>query len=268
MIAYSREQGSVVNFPTNLTVGDKVIRKLVASGIEQIKVSVDATSGGTYILVRQSDRFEKVVRNIELVNAIKKEQGLTEPEIRLNYALQSYNLKELPDLMRFAKEHGVKTVYVQDLNYFSVEAEKSELCDFSKELLVETLDRAENLAKENGIDTNIVNWRRNMDSFYNKTLPANDFTPNDNYCSFPWVSVFIDVHGNVKPCPVFVWDKDAESSGNCLEQEFESIWNGEAYQQLRGEFKSNTRRHPICKNCVPPNVFDMRVIFQKMLIRR
>ena len=268
MIEYARRGGSVVNFPTNLTLNETVARKLVETGIHQIKVSIDAVSRSTYLTVRQSDKFDNVKRNIEYINRMKRERSLRRPEIRINFALQRHNMDELPALMEFAHQHGIDTVYVQDLNYFSVETEKPELCGFSREGLVSILDKAEGIARKYRIRTNIVNWRRNMDELFNKTLPVAEFEVNDRRCLFPWVSVFIDVHGNVKPCPVFVWDKDAKSLGNCLEREFGKIWNSEAYRQLRKEFRNNIRRHPVCKRCVPPNLFDMRLIFQKMLLQR
>ncbi len=267
MIKYSREHGSIVNFPTNLTLNDKVIRKLIDSKIDQIKVSIDAVDKDTYIIVRQSDKFDIVKRNIETINRIKQEEGLEHPEIRLNYSFQKANMDDLDELVEFAHEHQIGTIYVQDLNYFAVEAEKEELCGFSKEHLIKVLDSADKKAQEYGISTNIGNWRRNMDDFYNKTLPAEQYEANDTKCTFPWVSCFIDVHCNVLPCPVFVWEKESQSLGNALEVPFAEIWNGPMYQQLRAEFKQNIRRNPICKRCVPPNIFDMKLIFEKMLLR-
>ncbi|MEM8501095.1 MAG: radical SAM protein [Pseudomonadota bacterium] len=267
MIKYSREHGSIVNFPTNLTLNERVITDLIDSQIDQIKVSIDAIDKDTYIIVRQSDWFDIVTRNIRTINRIKEERGINYPEIRLNYSFQKANMDDLVGLMDFAREHKVGTIYVQDLNYFSVEDEKDKLCGFTKEHLIEVLDAADAKAREYGIDTNIGNWRRNMDAFYNKTLPTEEYAENHTKCTFPWVSCFIDVNGNVLPCPVFVWEKQSESLGNALETPFEEIWNGETYKQLRGEFKDNIRRNPICKKCVPPNIFDMKLIFQKMLLR-
>jgi radical SAM protein with 4Fe4S-binding SPASM domain len=267
MIKYARQHGSIVNFPTNLTLGERVIKKLIDSQIDQIKVSIDAVENDTYMIVRQSDKLDNVKRNIDTINRIKEEEGLSYPEIRLNYAFQAANMDELVDLVEFAHKNKIATIYVQDLNYFSVENEKEQLCGFTKEHLIEVLEAADNKAQEYGIDTNIGNWHRNLDEFYNKTLPATDFDPNDTRCTFPWVSAFIDVHGNVLPCPVFVWEKESDSLGNCLERPFSEIWNSASYQQLRREFKQNIRVNPICKRCVPPNIFDMKLIFQKMLLR-
>ena len=267
MIKYSRENGSIVNFPTNLTLNERVITQLIDSKIDQIKVSIDAFNKDTYIIVRQSDWLDIVKRNIATINRIKAERGINYPDIRLNYAFQKANMDELMDVMQYAHENKIKTLYVQDLNYFSVEDEKDQLCGFSMEHLADVLDKAAAKAKQYGIDTNIDNWRRNIEGFYNKTLSSDNYEDNDTKCTFPWVSCFIDVHCNVKPCPVFVWEKDSASLGNCLETPFPEIWNGATYQQIRGEFKENIRVNPICKRCVPPNIFDMKLIFQKMLLR-
>ena len=267
MIEYSRSNGSVVNFPTNLTLNEKITRKLVDTQISQIKVSIDAITSDTYIIVRQSDKLDIVKRNIALINKIKKEKNLSYPEIRLNYAFQKANMHELLDLIDFAHENDIRTIYVQDLNYFSVEDYKDRLCGFSQENLEFLLREAETKAGKYSINTNIGNWIRNMPEFYNKTLAANQYTHNEKLCTFPWVSTFIDVFGNVKPCPVFVWDKHAKHLGNCLEHDFKDIWKSGGYQELRAEFKKNIRSNDICKRCVPPNIVDMQLIFNKMLLK-
>ena len=225
--------------------------------------------------LRRAKLKRTILRGVNLKNADLSHADLEDADFRGGLVLgdspeeslgmEQSDLSEC--LMDFAREHKVGTIYVQDLNYFSVEDEKDQLCGFTKEHLIEVLDAADKKAQEYGIDTNIGNWRRNMDAFYNKTLPTEEYIENNTKCTFPWVSCFIDVHGNILPCPVFVWEKKSESLGNALETPFEEIWNGETYKKLRGEFKENIRRNPICKKCVPPNIFDMKLIFQKMLLR-
>lgn len=268
MIKYCRQHQSIVNFPTNLTLNENIILKLIDTQINQIKVSIDAFSRDTYLIVRQSDKLNIVKRNIELINQIKKERKLDLPELRLNYAFQKANMHELLDIIDYAYENNIATIYVQDLNYFSVESYKPDLCGFNRTDLENLLAEAERRAQDYGIKTNIRNWQRNMSAFYNKTLPKEDYEENDKHCTFPWVSVFIDVDGNVKPCPVFVWDKHANHLGNCLETDFKSIWRGQPYQTLRQEFRRNIRSNKICQRCVPPNIVDMNLIFNKMLLKR
>ncbi len=268
MIEHCRMNGSVVNFPTNLSLSEKIIEKLVDTQIDQLKVSIDASTPEMFRMVRRSEKFNILLRNIRLINNIKKKKSLKYPEIRFNFALQKYNIDELPKLITLAKELNVSTIYIQDLNYFSVEKEKEELCGFNLQKLREILDTSEQIARKNGINTNISNWKRNLDRLYNKMLSKDQFVPNAIKCNFPWVSTFIDVHGNVKPCPVFVWERNAKSLGNCLEQSFKKIWNNESYKKLRWEFKRNIRSNPICERCVPPNILDMKLILQKMILRK
>ena len=267
MIEYSRENGSIVNFPTNLTMPAPVVEKLVHTKIDQLKISIDAVTRETYREVRGVDKFERVIQNIRLINSIKAEIGAHHPDLRFNFALQKYNVHELPPLVNLALEMCVSTIYVQDLNYFSVEDDKPELCGIDRKTLKKVLNDSERLAKNCGIKTNIANWRRNFESFYNKMLPKDQFVPNTNKCNFPWFSIFIDVEGNVKPCPVFVFAKNGEVLGNSLKEPFASIWNNDRYHRIRREFKRNIRRNDICKRCVPPDILDINLIFRKMLLR-
>jgi len=268
MIAYCKSKGAVVNFPTNLNVSSKLIPKLVEAGPQQIKVSIDSATPETYRKVRRKNSFEKIQKNIRLINTLKQEHNLHHPEIRFNFALQKANIGELPQVLSLASELGVDTVYIQDLNYFSIEDKKSALCNIDRHALRAMLGKGAQIARQKGINTNLVNWKRHFSSFYNKMLPQDQFHPNSIKCLFPWVSAFIDVHGNVKPCPVFVWEKDSYSLGNCLEVPFEKMWNGSQYHELRKAFKQNKRECAICERCVPPDLFDMKLIFQKMLLRK
>jgi len=267
MIRYCKERGAIVNFPTNLNVPNQTIEKLVGAGPHQIKVSIDAATPETYKIVRQKNSFQKVIENIRRINAIKEERQTRYPEIRFNLALQKENIDELPHLFSLASDLNVKTIYVQDLNYFSVEEEKENLCGIDRNYLKEMLFQSEMIAKQKNIATNLRNWDRQFDHLYNKMLPKAQFLPNTIRCNFPWVSSFIDVHGNVKPCPVFVWDEKSSPLENCLEQPFKRIWNGERYRHLRYSFKQKDRECAICNRCVPPDLFDMKLIFQKMLLR-
>ena len=267
MIAYCKSKGAVVNFPTNLNVSSKLIPRLVEAGPQQIKVSIDSATPETYRKVRRANAFDKIQKNIRLINILKKERNLLYPEIRFNFALQKANIHELPQVLSLASELGVDTVYIQDLNYFSIEDKKSELCNIDKRYLKAILGKCVHMARKNSIKTNLDNWQRHFDLFHNKMLPKEQFQPNSVNCLFPWVSAFIDVHGNVKPCPVFVWEKDSYSLGNCIENTFKFIWNGKKYRILRKSFKRRDRECEICKRCVPPSLMDMKLIFSKMILR-
>ena len=267
MIAYCKSKGAVVNFPTNLNVSSKLIPKLVEAGPQQIKVSIDSATPETYRKVRKANAFERIQKNIHLINTLKQEYNLQHPEIRFNFALQKANIGELPQVLSLASELGVDTVYIQDLNYFSIEDKKSALCNIDRRNLRAMLGKCALIARKNRIKTNLDNWQRHFDLFYNKMLPQKKFQPNSINCLFPWVSAFIDVHGNVKPCPVFVWEKGSYSLGNCLENSFKVIWNGQKYRILRQSFKRRDREFAICKRCVPPSLLDMRLIFSKMILR-
>jgi radical SAM protein with 4Fe4S-binding SPASM domain len=267
MINYCKLKGAVVNFPTNLNVSSSFIVKLVEAGPQQIKVSIDSATPETYRRVRRANSFEKIKKNIRLINALKQKHNLNHPEIRFNFALQKANIDELPQVLSLASELGVDIVYIQDLNYFSVEDKKNALCSIDQNVLRTMLCKCARIARKNRIKTNLNNWKRNFDLFYNKMLPQEQFQPNAIYCLFPWVSAFIDVHGNVKPCPVFVWEKDSYSLGNGLKNSFKLIWNGKKYRILRQLFKRRDREFAICKRCVPPSLFDMKHIFSEMILR-
>ena len=95
--------------------------------------------------------------------------------------------------------------------------------------------------------------------------PIEKFKPNLRICYFPWISTYIDVYGNVKPCPHFVFKADEGIMGNVFDHQFKDIWNNYNYKRLRLEFKNRQRPFTVCKTCIPKNMSDLIQITSKFL---
>ena len=90
-------------------------------------------------------------------------------------------------------------------------------------------------------------------------------TSNNKTCYFPWFSTYIEVNGDVRPCPHFMFTPDEGKMGNVFEQSFESIWNNEHYTKLRQAFKKRHRPYTPCETCIPQGLFDLLHISSRLL---
>jgi len=266
MVRYAKEKGMGVTFPTNLTLADGHLEEIVDSGIDVLKVSLDATTRETYARIRGTDHFERVVDAIRGINEWKERKGSATPHIRINYALQSLNVDELEDMVRMAAELKAEALYVQYLDYVDVEDLKEDpVGDLTPDLLRHTLRRAQDVAERLGVETNIPIWLRDLNLYVNKMTTMGRFKFNGRRCYFPWISTFIEVNGDVKVCPIFTRKRDEGKMGNIFDQPFESIWNGEGYVSIRRALRAGERPFAPCRQCIPQTLRNIFTIFFKML---
>ncbi|MHC4942279.1 MAG: radical SAM protein [Planctomycetota bacterium] len=266
MVRYAKAKGIGVTFPTNLTLAHKKVDELVESGIDVLKVSLDATTAETYHKIRGTDHFDRVVETLQAINALKAENGLEAPHIRINYALQKHNLHELLDMVSMAGDLKAEAIYIQYLDYVDVDDLKDELVgEMSAIDLKGLLTEARALAKSKGIETNIAVWLRDLEIYHQKMNSMGKRLPLERKCYYPWITTFIEANGDVKACPIFTRKRGEARLGNIFEQPFDSIWNGEAYIELRRQLRAGGRPTAPCRQCVPQSLSNIFMIFSKML---
>ena len=165
-----------------------MIDKIVDSGIDQLKVSIDGATRETYHEIRKKDLFDKLLSNVQAINAAKQARGQSTPNIRYNFALQSSNFDEVLDMIDLAVKSEVKVVYIQYLAYYGGEERKRDLVKgFTKENVLDLLVRAETKAKAHGITTNIANWMLQFDKYWEQMDVEAEFQPDKTHCYFPMV---------------------------------------------------------------------------------
>ena len=269
IIRYAKAHGALVNCATNLTLVGNKIDEIINSGIDQLKVSVDAATSETFLKIRGFDLYDILVDNIKKINKMKKKQGVSHPVVRFNYALQYDNIDELLLTIELAKELDIKTMFIQYLAYVDREDRKRKLVgDLTKNKLMTVLKEAELLTKRYGITTNIDMWKREFEFFWNNMLPGQYFSPEDKPCYFPWFSSWIDADGTVRPCPVIPWRIGVAEMGNVfLKESFRSIWNNEAYCSFRRVHACGKRPVEVCRTCVPVSLSSIFKIGTKLLPR-
>jgi MoaA/NifB/PqqE/SkfB family radical SAM enzyme len=250
MIAYLKGRGAAVLFNSD-TIGltPKRAVRLVESGLDEFRVSLDAASRELYARVRGVDRFDRVVENVRDLVDLKRRMERQSPRVSLWFTAMKVNLHELPALVRLAAAIAVPEVYVQRLVFtghgLAVQEQSLHggLYERQEALIVE----AEGLGRTLGVALKASGLTTPLESLRGTEAGRRPWSG----CQRPWTVSYVTANGNVLPCCIAPWSaKNYRGAvlGNVLEQEFAAVWNGERYQQFRTDFESDVPPDP-CRGC-------------------
>lgn len=252
MVRYLKDRGVYVLFNTNGTVlSAKKGRELCDSGLDELRVSLDAADAKTFKLIRGRDYFNRIVRNVRAFVDMQRQEGLDLPQVSLWLTGLKETLESLPQFVRIAHDVGVKEVYLQRLVYFEQNAIGMARPD---QALFEHLDReetayieaAEAEAKALGIMFNASGASEPGTS----VKRATDTSPW-SLCRRPWSLMYFTANGRALPCCIAPFSQhgyEHYTLGDATQQTLAQIWNGPAYQAFRQSLKSD-RPAEACKNC-------------------
>src|SRR5437588_659530 len=120
MIRYLKDRGTYVLFNTNGTL--LTARKgaeLIDSGLDELRVSLDAAEPEAFRLVRGKPFFDRIVRNVTAFRAMQREGRAETPRVSLWLTGLKETIDQLGDFVRLAHDMDVAEVYLQRLVYFS-----------------------------------------------------------------------------------------------------------------------------------------------------
>ncbi len=236
MIRYLKARGTYVLFNTNGTLLSATKgRELIDSGLDELRVSLDAAEPHAFKLVRGRDMFHRIVRNVRAFRAVQRELGAATPRVSLWLTGLQETVGQLGDFVRLAHDMDVPEVYLQRLVYFP---EGQGLARPDQALFAGGDDRegrligeAEELARQLGITFNASG----------ATDPAASLKPEQSaqpwsLCRRPWTLMYITAHGRALPCciaPFSMRGYDSFTLGDATQETLRDIWNGAKYQAFR-----------------------------------
>ncbi|HYL80004.1 MAG TPA: radical SAM protein [Candidatus Acidoferrum sp.] len=249
MIAYLKGRGVAVVFNSDaIGLTAKKRRGLIESGLDELRVSMDAATAETYRAIRGVATFDRVVENVTALGHLKRQRAVALPKIALWFTVMKRNLPELPAFIRLAAKMGAAHVNVQRLvHYGEGLAVQDQSVHGTLTAMEETLlAEAGRLSQELGI----------VLSASGNTTPVESLTPEERErpwsgCQRPWSLSYVTANGNVLPCCISPWtarDYPGLILGNALAEPFAGIWNGERYQQFRTRFETSEAPDP-CRGC-------------------
>ncbi len=253
-VAHLKERGSEVLFNTNAILLDqKCGDALVAAGLDELRVSLDAVTPELYAQLRGVDRLPQVIRNLRAF--IERHGGHARPKVSLWWVAMQANLPQMPDFVRLAAELGIPEVYLQRLVYFGSGEQIGEsttmiagqsLYAALEKQQAELVSECERLADEFGLA-----FRASGATTPYESVSAMGQHPWHG-CMRPWVLMYITTNGTALPCcisPFATNDYTQIILGNVLEHPAAEVWNGAAYRELRLAVMSDAPAPWPCQFC-------------------
>jgi len=251
MIRYLKDRGTYVLFNTNgILLTRRKGQELLDSGLDELRVSIDAAEPRTFKIVRGRDMFARITRNVRAFRAMQREQGIEKPRVSLWLTGLKETVRQLNDFVRLARDLDVGEVYLQRLVYFpegqGLARPESALFAGGGDEEGHLVREAEALAEALGISFNASG----------ATDPAGSLTPQDeprpwSPCRRPWTLMYVTAHGRAIPCciaPFSMRGYDSFTLGDATQQSLREIWNGPRYQDFRGALLSD-RPPTACAGC-------------------
>lgn len=240
MIKYAKQKSLYIVTSTNGHFFRKPeeVEKVVASGIDEIIISLDGTDQESYQRYRVGGDLEIVKKGVQDLALQKIQLKRNKPLLHLQFILMKHNIDQKRKMITLGNEMG---------------ADKLSF----KTLQVTNWKEGENFLPDNSALTR-YEGKTEGGKFRTK---RRKFFPDD--CLRLWYSMVINCDGQVSPC---CFDKDGEySQGNLIESDFRSIWQGESFQNFRQRLLDSRLELEMCQDCTEgiKNLFTQTIDYHK-----
>jgi MoaA/NifB/PqqE/SkfB family radical SAM enzyme len=250
IVAYLKTRAAAVLFNSD-AIGLTRARaaRLVESGLDEYRVSIDAATPSTFRTLRGVDCFERVTTNVGRLVALQRETGRTTPQVSLWFTASRANVEELPAFVQLAADLAVPEVYVQRLvfNGLGLATDTNALHGRLRAREQALLAEAEVLASRHGVTMRASGLTTPLASLQGTAGDGRHWAG----CQRPWTLAYVTANGNVLPCCIAPWvarDYRGLILGNAFTERFADIWDGERYQRFRTDFESDRPPDP-CRGC-------------------
>ncbi|MDD5130373.1 MAG: SPASM domain-containing protein [Candidatus Omnitrophica bacterium] len=220
----------------NKGVFDRVTQSKVA-----LEVSLHASSAQLHKVLTRLNIFNEITLKIKQLVSARKNS--TAPYLVLVFLANTLNIEDLPNFIKLAASLGVDEVACNYMNIFHYSQIKLS-CFFKQEITVSAFKKAQQVAHKLKMPLRLPPYFGQQPL---QNLPR--------ICSDPWKYFYVENEGSVLPC-CFAGDH----VGYLGEVDFETIWNGFHYRNLRKSLINDVPGE-WCKYCYKyrsENVNDIR----------
>src|ERR1700720_577418 len=253
MVRYLKDRSAYVLFNTNGTVlSERHGRALIDAGLDELRVSLDASNRESFKAIRGRDYFGRIIRNVRAFRELQEREGHTRPQVSVWLTGLRETIEQLPAFVQVAAEIGVKEVYLQRLVFFEESAigkARPDQALFERLTQEEAvyLKQAEDLAHSLGVTFSASGAA----SEPGLSLKGSGDGSPWSLCRRPWTLMYFTANGRALPCciaPFSMRGYDSFTLGDATQQTLREIWNGSRYEEFRRALLSD-RPHPACSNC-------------------
>jgi MoaA/NifB/PqqE/SkfB family radical SAM enzyme len=250
MIGYLKQRGVYVLFNTNGTLlREKRFRDLIDSGLDELRVSLDAADAASYAQVRGRPFFDRIVRDVRRMREYQDEKDVRHPRISLWLTGLKETIQQLPDFVRLAASMHVREVHLQRLVFdeagFGMARPQSSLFESTEAEELACIEAAQAIGATLGVTLDASGATEP-----GLSLKQQGEKPWSG-CRRPWSLMYFTAHGRALPCciaPFSARGYETYTLGDARTQTLEEMWNGPAYADFRDRLVSDAPPKP-CQNC-------------------
>ena len=251
MIRYLKDRGTYVLFNTNGTLlQPKKFQALIDTGLDELRVSLDAADRASYLRVRGKDFFNRIVRDVGKFTAFQRETGATTPRVSLWLTGLKETVEQLPAFVRLAASMGVREVHLQRLVFdeagFGLARPEHSLFEQTRADESAAIEEAQAIGRELGVTLDAsgatepgLSLKRQADDKPWAT------------CRRPWSLMYFTAHGRALPCCIAPFSARGYGNytlGDASQETLREIWNSPAYKGFRTGLLGDAPPAP-CRNC-------------------
>ena len=253
MVRYLKDRGVYVLFNTNGTVlSERNGRALIDAGLDELRVSLDASNRKSFKAIRGRDYFGRIIHNVRAFRELQEQGGHTKPQVSVWLTGLKETVEELPAFVKVAADAGVKEVYLQRLVFFAEKAfgkARPDQALFERLTQEEAayLKQAEDLAHALGITFSASGAA----SEPGLSLKGSGDSSPWSLCRRPWSLMYFTANGRALPCCIAPFSQhgyDNYTLGHAGRQALQEIWNGPAYRDFRASLLSD-KPPRCCADC-------------------
>src|ERR1700722_6055081 len=251
MIRYLKDRGIYVLFNTNGTLlAPRKRREIIDTGLDELRVSLDAAEAESFLKVRGKDMFGRIVRNVSGFTTLQQEIGATTPRVSLWLTGLKETVDQLPEFVRLAARIGVGEVHLQRLVFDDLgrglAREESSLFETARQQEAAAIAAAQALGTALGVTIDASGATEP-----GLSLKTGEEKSPWSACRRPWSLMYFTAHGRALPCciaPFSARGYNTYTLGDATQQTLRDIWNGAAYQDFRAALLSDVPPKP-CTGC-------------------
>ena len=200
MIRYLKDRGIYVLFNTNGTLlNPRKFQELIDTGLDELRVSVDAADRKTYLAVRGKDFFDRIVRDVGKFTAFQARVGSATPKVSIWLTGLKETVQQLPEFVRMAATMGVREVHLQRLVFddagFGMARAENSLFEQTQVEEEQSIAAAQAIGAALGVTLDASGATEPGVSLKNKDGDTPWAT-----CRRPWSLMYFTAHGRALPC--------------------------------------------------------------------
>jgi MoaA/NifB/PqqE/SkfB family radical SAM enzyme len=253
MVRYLKDRGVYVLFNTNGTLlTERNGRAMIDAGLDELRVSLDASNPTSYLAVRGKNYFHRILHNVKTFRAMQEREGHALPKVSAWLTGLKETIAELPDFVRVAADIGVKEVYLQRLVFFEDDSIGMARPD---QALYERMDASEAalIAEATALATSLgLSFSASgAASEPGMSLKRHDDGSPWSMCRRPWSVMYFTANGRALPCCIAPFSQRGYENytlGDATQQSLRDIWNGAAYEDFREALLSD-KPPTACASC-------------------